>query len=53
MALVRANSGRYICKASQVGVGYWGLIKRFGTGFPGHSHSWLAERVLSGENAHK
>jgi hypothetical protein len=35
-----------VTKASDLGYGYSSLIKRFGAGFPGHPHTWLAERVL-------
>ena len=40
---------RYVCKASQAGPGYSALIKRFRAPFPGHAHSWLAERILSSD----
>jgi hypothetical protein len=36
----------YICKASEAGPGYSKLISKFSAAFPGHSHTWLAERVL-------
>ena len=35
-----------ICKASELGFGYASLIKIFNDGFPGHSHTWIAERAL-------
>jgi hypothetical protein len=47
---VRSKASRnLICKASEVGPGYSALIKKFRTPFPGHSASWLAERVLGGQ----
>lgn len=46
IALVRADSKDHICKASEAGFGYPSLIKRFGEGFPGHAHGWLADRIL-------
>lgn len=35
-----------ICKASELGFGYASLIKIFNDGFPGHPHTWIAERAL-------
>ena len=37
---------RRICKASELGFSYSRLMRRFGAPFPGHGHSWLAERML-------
>lgn len=37
-----------ICKASEIGFPYSKLIRRFKSGFPGHAHEWLAERILGG-----
>ncbi len=37
-----------LCKASQVGPGYSGLIKIFGP-FPDHPHKWLADRIAQDE----
>ncbi len=33
-------------KASKLGFAYSRLIKRYGTGFPGHPHTWLVAKVL-------
>jgi hypothetical protein len=38
-----------LCKPSEASFGYSSLIKKFGSGFPGHSHKWLADRVLGEE----
>ena len=48
LALHSHPEGRRLCKASELGNSYSTLMKRFGTPFPGHSHAWLAERVLNG-----
>lgn len=47
LAVFDTADGRYLCKASAVGPGYSMLIKRFRAPFPGHPHSWLADRILS------
>jgi len=47
IALIRADNKGYICKASEAGFGYPSLIQRFRAGLPGHSHGWLAERILA------
>jgi len=39
---------RRVCKASELGFSYSRLMRRFGAPFPGHSHTWLAERMLGG-----
>ncbi|MDF1872935.1 hypothetical protein [Vannielia sp.] len=46
LALHETEQGERLCKASEMGYGYARLIRRFGQAFPGHSHRWLAERVL-------
>ena len=46
LAIKRLRDGALVCKASQVGPGYAELIRRFRAPFPGHSHVWLAERIL-------
>lgn len=51
IALVRADSKNYICKASEAGFGYPSLIKKFGEGLPGHAHGWLADRILDQNSA--
>ena len=40
-----------ICKASAVGPGYSRLMQKFGAPFPGHSHTWLAEKMLKKQTA--
>ncbi|MEM6587571.1 MAG: hypothetical protein AAF641_03920 [Pseudomonadota bacterium] len=47
LALHSRDSGRRICKASDLGFAYRQLIKQMGEAFPGHPHAWLAQRVLS------
>jgi len=47
LTMFDTTDGRYLCKASDVGPGYSKLIKRFRAPFPGHPHTWLADRVLS------
>jgi hypothetical protein len=46
LAVRRKSDATIICKASEVGPGYFLLIKRFQSPFPGHRHQWLADRVL-------
>ncbi|MEL7279647.1 MAG: hypothetical protein AAFY35_02105 [Pseudomonadota bacterium] len=50
LALHDRDSGRRICKASQLGFGYSKLMKKIGTPFPGHPHAWLAKRALPGDH---
>ncbi|RBI77677.1 hypothetical protein DQW77_00435 [Roseovarius sp. TE539] len=38
---------RRICKASELGFSYSRLMRRFGAPFPGHGHTWLADRMLA------
>ena len=47
MAIVRADTKEHVCKASEAGYGYPQLIERFRAGFPGHPHTWLAQRILT------
>ncbi|WP_136439627.1 hypothetical protein [Pacificoceanicola onchidii] len=49
LALHRLN-GERLCKASELGFSYSRLIERFRAPFPGHSHTWVAERILSRQN---
>ncbi len=49
LAVHRASNGQRLCKASELGFSYARLIKRFGQAFPGHSHSWIADRVLNAQ----
>lgn len=44
-----ADTKEDICKASDAGFGYSKLIRKFGSGFPGHSHQWLADRIVGEE----
>lgn len=50
LVLRKYDSKEEICKASQIGFPYSRLIKRFGEAFPGHSHQWLANRILDRDN---
>lgn len=47
LVLRDSQSGAELAKASSIGFAYANLIKRFGAGFPGHTHTWVAERALS------
>ena len=49
LALHTAPGGQRVCKASELGFGYARLMRRFGAPFPGHAHSWLAERMLGAD----
>ena len=40
------SASTFVCKASQAGPGYMALIRKFGTPFPGHCATWLAEKAL-------
>lgn len=46
LAVRRISTKKKICKASLAGPAYSRLIARFKAPFPGHSHAWLANRVL-------
>jgi hypothetical protein len=46
LALHGFPDGPRLCKASELGHSYGSLIKRFGQPLPGHSHRWIANKVL-------
>ena len=46
LALHSRDTGRRVCKSSELGFGYSRLMKRMGEAFPGHPHAWLARRIL-------
>lgn len=45
LAVHRHPSGQRVCKASELGYSYTRLLRRFRAPFPGHTHTWLFERV--------
>lgn len=45
LALHEAISGRFLCRTSEIGFGYPALLSRFSQPFPGHSHTWLLDRI--------
>lgn len=45
--LMDPETGEVLCKGSQVGPGYQDLVRRFGTGFPGHPRPGLAAVALT------
>jgi hypothetical protein len=45
LALHDAITGRFLCRSSELGFGYPTLLRRFATPFPGHSHTWLLDRI--------
>jgi len=45
LALHEAISGSFLCRTSEIGFGYPALLKRFSRPFPGHSHTWLLDRI--------
>ncbi|GGD21789.1 ribbon-helix-helix protein, CopG family [Sinisalibacter lacisalsi] len=45
LALHEVISGRFLCRTSEIGFGYPTLLKRFSQPFPGHSHTWLLDRI--------
>lgn len=45
LALHEAVSGRFLCRTSEIGFGYPVLMRRFSAPFPGHSHTWLLDRI--------
>jgi hypothetical protein len=47
LSLAQKDPRLELYKPSNLGFPYSKLIKHFGESFPGHSHEWLAERVLS------
>lgn len=46
LALHDRETGKRICKSSEIGFGYSKLIRKMGAPFPGHPHAWLDDRVL-------
>lgn len=44
--LIDPETGEVLCKGSQVGPGYLDLVRRFGTGLPGHPRPGLAALAL-------
>ncbi len=46
LALFELNTNARLAKASDLGVSYGRLMRRFGTPMPGHSHAYLAARLL-------
>jgi hypothetical protein len=46
LILQDCQSGRRICKGSDLGHGYAALMRKFKAPFPGHSHGWLFDRVI-------
>lgn len=45
--LVDAETGAPLAKSSQVGPAYMALVRRFGTGFPGHPQPGIAAQALA------
>jgi hypothetical protein len=45
--LIDPETGEVLCKGSQVGPSYQDLVRRFGTGFPGHPRPGLAAVALT------
>ena len=45
--LIDPETGEVLCKGSQVGPGYPELVRRFGSGFPGHKRPGLAALALA------
>ena len=46
LSLIDTETGEVLCKASQAGPAYLALVRRFGTGFPGHPRPGIAHLVL-------
>lgn len=46
LALHSHQSGERVCKASELGFSYSRLMRRFRAPFPGHAHTYLADRFL-------
>ncbi|MCL3881012.1 relaxase/mobilization nuclease domain-containing protein [Marivita sp. GX14005] len=44
LALFTYPEGSRVCKGSELGFSYSKLVERFEAGFPGHTHTWIAER---------
>ena len=49
LALHRYPCDQRLCKASELGFSYARLMRRFQAPFPGHAHTWLADKML-GQN---
>lgn len=47
LALHTYPTGERVCKASELGFSYARLVEKLQSGFPGHSHTWIEERVLN------
>jgi ATP-dependent DNA helicase RecQ len=45
--LVDTETGEPLAKSSQVGPAYMALVRRFGTGFPGHPQPGIAAQALA------
>lgn len=45
LALHDRTSGQRLCKASELGFSYSRLMRRLKAPFPGHSHTWLFDRM--------
>lgn len=49
LALYRTSDGERLCKGSEIGAAYAGLMRRFNAPFPGHAHRHLVPRILGAE----
>jgi hypothetical protein len=47
LVLVDLSTGEHLAKSSQVGPAYMALVRRFGTGFPGHPQPGIAAQALA------
>ncbi|MCC1493818.1 relaxase/mobilization nuclease domain-containing protein [Cognatishimia sp. F0-27] len=47
LALYEYRTEQRLCKASELGWSYSRLVHRFREGFPGHAHTWIAQRVAA------
>lgn len=45
LALHDAITGRFLCRTSEIGFGYPTLMRQFAGPFPGHSQTWLIDRI--------
>jgi hypothetical protein len=45
LALHDAITGRFLCRTSELGFGYPTLMRQFSSPFPGHSQTWLLDRI--------
>lgn len=45
--LIDPETGEVLCNGSQIGPGYMELVRRFGSGFPGHKRPGLAALALA------